>query len=94
MTIFDAPNVSRSDARQYLVVRIVGKSFAMCGCKVVAVVDWQREYYAGSPDQPVYIVKPPREPLLGEVEEFQARSREAGFDSWPPSEEQCTKCAP
>jgi hypothetical protein len=94
MTIFDAPNVSAAEARHYLVVRIMGKSFAICDCKVVAVVDWQREYYAASPDQPVYVVKPPREPLLGEVEAFQARSREAGFDPWPPSEEECRKCAP
>jgi hypothetical protein len=94
MTVFDAPNVSAFDASKYLVIRIIAKSFVICGCKVVAVVDWQREYFAGAPDKPVYTVKPPREPLLGEVEEFQARSRQEGFAPWPPAEEECAKCAP
>ena len=93
MTTFDAPSVSGFDPQQYLVVRIVGKSFAICECKVVSVVDWQREYDAGSPTHPFYTVKPPRAPLLGEVEEFQARSREAKFDPWPFSEEECGKCS-
>jgi len=92
MTTFDAPNVSSFDPQQYLVVRIVGKSFAICECKVVSVIDWQREYDAGSPGQPFYKVSPPRAPLLGEVEEFQARSREEGFNRWPFPEEQCAKC--
>ncbi len=88
MTTLDAPNVS-FDPQRYLVVRIVGKSFAVCGCKVVSVVDWERTYYAGAP-KPVYEVKPPRDPNPGEVEQFQAEAKDEGFAAWPSAE--CNQC--
>ncbi|HVY04639.1 MAG TPA: hypothetical protein VHB46_01560 [Burkholderiales bacterium] len=90
MATLDAPNV-RLDPQKYLAVRIVGKSFAICECNVVAVVDWERAYLADNPEVPIYTVKPPRDPLLGEVERFQAQSRDEGFDPWP-SKENCSKC--
>jgi hypothetical protein len=65
-----------------LVVRIVGKSFAICDSKI-SVVDWRREYYAGSPNTPIYNVSAPRDPLPGEVTQFQAISAKQQSGSWP-----------
>ena len=89
MTIFDAPNASL-DPQKYLVIRILGKSFAVCGCKVVSVVDWERTYYAGAPKVGVYEVKAPRDPNPGEVEQFQAEAKDEGFAAWPSAE--CNQC--
>lgn len=91
MTMLDAPNVA-FDPQRYLVIRIVGKSFAVCGCNVVSVIDWERAYYAGSPDKPVYEVKAPRDPNPGEIAQFQKESGNEGFAPWPAKGEQCTAC--
>jgi len=88
-TIFDAPNAFL-DPEKYLVIRILGKSFAVCGCKVVSVVDWERTYYAGDPKVGVYEVKPPRDPNPGEVAQFQAEAKDEGFAAWPSAE--CNQC--
>jgi len=100
MTTLDAPNVPGFDPRKYLVARVVGKSFAVCECNVVAVVDWQREYDAGAydapdkPHVPFYAEIKLRDPDPAEVEKFQSISRTQGFKPWPFPQEECSKCAP
>lgn len=96
MTTLDAPNAP-FDPEKYLVVRIVGKSFAICECEVKAVVDWERAYYAGAPKTkdgqtiPEYKVQTPREPTAAEIKQFQDLSAHEGFEKWPP-EGNCNKC--
>jgi hypothetical protein len=93
MTTLDAPSVSGFDPQKYLVARIVGKSFAVCDCKVVAVVDWQREYDAGSPSDPFYAGIKLADPDSAEIEKFQSISTTQGFKAWPFPPEECGKCA-
>jgi hypothetical protein len=92
MTTLDAPNVPNFDPEKYLVARIVAKSFAVCGCKVVAVVDWQRQYEAGNPNAPNYTVSWPRTPTPDEIVQFQRLSKQEGFKPWPSAEEECKSC--
>lgn len=92
MTTLDAPNAGL-DPQRYLSIRIVGKSFAVCECGVVTVVDWTRTYFAADPKAPVYEVKAPRVPDSAEIKEFQDLSHGEGFDAWPPPGK-CNKCDP
>jgi len=93
MTTLDAPNAPGFDPQRYLVARIVGKSFAVCECKVVAVVDWQREYDAGKQRAPFYADIKIRDPDPAEIEKFQSISTAQDFQAWPFAEEECSKCA-
>ena len=93
MTTLDAPSVPGFDPEKYLVARIVAKSFAVCGCKVVAVIDWQRDYDAGAPRAPFYTVSWPRNATPDEITQFQGLSKQEDFSPWPLAEEECRSCA-
>ena len=93
MTTLDAPSAPGFDPQKYLVARIVGKSYAVCDCKVVAVVDWQREYDAGSPSAPFYADIKLSDPDSADIEKFQSISAAQGFRAWPFAPEECGKCA-
>jgi hypothetical protein len=87
MTTIDAPSFQFDP--QYKEMRAVAKSFAVCDGKVVSVVDWWREFIAGSAC-PSYHVEPPRTPTLDEIEKFRKLSssekpspEKEGFRPWP-----------
>jgi hypothetical protein len=93
MTTLDAPSAPGFDPEKYLVARIVAKSFAVCGCKVVAVIDWQRDYVAAKPTEPFYTVNWPRNPTPDEITQFQGLSKQEDFKPWPFTGEECKSCA-
>jgi hypothetical protein len=64
----------------------------VCECSVVSVIDWERTYFAASPNDPVYDVKAPREPTAAEIQQFQAEAVDEGYNAWPAVGEQCKKC--
>jgi hypothetical protein len=83
MTTIDAPSVQFDPkASKYHGQRAVAKSFAICDGKVVSVVDWSREFFAGS-SKSEYHVQPPREPTPDEIKRFQGKSCEERFNPWP-----------